>query len=396
MDRRTLFTVQAGLLLFLGSVVLFAYRTRKNRRNGEGEIWFGSGFLLAGVGLVLQAQRGLISPLYSILLGNFLYMLVGPFLNRAVARITGQKDQFLPLMSLIPVTIASFAYYTYVRPNLFIRIAEAVVVMSVMHLATIRILLRSRDQTILLATRSMAVLLGFHILPGGLRAIFVTRSANADAWFSLGGCLTIAGMALSFLWVSSLRMESELEQRAMTDPLTGLFNRRALDLIAPRELQRAIREDSPCSALMLDIDRFKAVNDTLGHAAGDRGLCAVAGVFQAILRTSDIATRLGGDEFFILLPDTDEEETAMVVGRLRDAFAALQLESADGIRFGLEISIGQITLRKASLTIEDLLHGSDILLYREKQLSRAGRGLSAAASSPSEETSAARIQASNI
>ncbi len=361
------------MLLFLGSVVLLAYYTRKNKRGDTGAIWFGLAFLFAGLGLGLQSQRGLISPLYSILLGNFFYMLMGPFLNRAMGRVTKQKDQFTLLMLMIPATIANYAYFTYMQPNVLVRTVEAVFVMSVMHLTTATLLLRSREKAIEPATRAMAALLILHIIPGTLRSVMAVKLYNADAYFSMLGTITIAGLALSFLWVSSLRMEEELEQQAMTDPLTGLFNRRALDMIGPRELQRGVRKNLPCSALMMDIDRFKDINDTLGHAAGDASLCAMADALKQSLRASDIATRLGGDEFFVMLPDTDEHTAALVAERLRSAIAEIRVTTVTGEEFSVAASIGCATMRKEQLTVDDLLHASDILLYREKQISRVGQ-----------------------
>jgi diguanylate cyclase (GGDEF)-like protein len=121
---------------------------------------------------------------------------------------------------------------------------------------------------------------------------------------------------------------------------------------------------------MMDIDRFKAINDELGHSAGDTTLCAVAAAIKTCIRESDVATRLGGDEFFVLLPDADAESAKLVVARMREAIRLLRPQTLGGHVFTVDVSIGQITHASADTTLADLLHDSDIVLYREKQVNR--------------------------
>ncbi len=369
MDRRTLFTVQAGLLLFLGTVILVGYFAQARSRRDRGAVWFSIGFLCAGVGLALQAYRGMIPPIFSIGFGNGVFMLFSAFAGRGIARTTGQKKDYFWLLILLNIaTLLNYSYYTWWQPDVLWRTIEAVPIVGLMHLACIDLLLRSRDEVIRPAIRGMIGCFLLQIVPNVIRVTMAWKTHIPDAWFSWMGIITIAGLALSYMWISTLRMHAELERSAMTDPLTGLFNRRALDVLAAREIQRSVRQGLPCSALMMDVDRFKLINDSLGHAAGDASLCAVAEALQKSLRTSDIATRLGGDEFFVLLPDCDEEAAELVVSRLRKAIAALELKTMGDEVFHISVSMGQVTERKPEMTVEDLVHAADILLYREKQL----------------------------
>ena len=391
MDRRTLFSMQAGLLLFLGGVILLAFQRQRRQRRDRGSVWFAAAYLCSGVGLALQSERGLIPPVFSIILGNALFLMFGVLANYAVCATTGQRNRaWMYLLGLNVATVANFAYFTYWQPNLVLRVTEAALVIVVMHTALIVALLRARERVIQPAMRSMAALLALHSLFALARLSPVVRRHNGDALLSWISVITIAGLAIGYLWMDSLRVHAELEQSAMTDPLTGLYNRRVLDLIAARELQRAARKALPCSAFMIDVDRFKVINDELGHAAGDASLCAVAGALQASLRSSDIATRLGGDEFFVLLPDADEAVTELVVARVRTAIEALQMRTMGGQVFSVSVSVGQVTQRGTDLTVEDLLHASAIVLYREKQISRARP-----AGSGSLQTGGAQVQPSN-
>jgi diguanylate cyclase (GGDEF)-like protein len=394
MDRRTLFSMQAGLLLFLGGVILLAFQRQRGQKRDPGSVWFAAAYFSAGLGLALQSERGVIPPFFSIVLGNLTFLLFGVLANYAVCATTRQRSRtWMYLLALDVATVANFAYYTYWQPNLILRVLEAGGVVVLMHIALIAALLRVRERVIQTATRSMAALLGLHSFFALARLSAVVQRHDGDVLFSWIGVVTIAGLALCYLWMDSLRVHAELEQSAMTDPLTGLYNRRVLDLIALRELERAVRKGLPCSALMIDIDRFKMINDELGHAAGDSSLCAVAGALQASLRSSDIATRLGGDEFFVLLPDADEAAAGLIAARVRTAIAALRLQTMGGQSFSVAVSVGQVTQRGGDMTVEDLLHASDIMLYRDKQVSRT-RGIGSG-SRQAETAGAAQVQPSN-
>ncbi len=370
MDRLTLFSMQGGLLVFMGLVVYAAGRMQKRATSDNAHLWFSIGFAIGGVGLTLQAYRGMIPAFFAILLGNGLFLLIYIFMEKAIAVTTRQRSYALWLLALDVVLVLNYAYFTYIKPDVIVRTIEAVIVMPLMQVPIWFHLLRCEEKTIRPALRAMSIVLAAHMLMNFGRIVGVLITHMADVWFTWFGVVSIAGLSISFMWVDWLRIRDELERQALTDPLTGLLNRRALEDFGARELSRAARTGAPYSALTLDVNKFKQINDTYGHAAGDKALTAVAAALRSSLRLTDVATRVGGDEFFVLLPDSDERAAAEVSSRLRRAIENTLIESANGRIFRIAVSIGQVTSR-GKTTIAELFHLSDMKLYDEKMARKA-------------------------
>ncbi len=165
-------------------------------------------------------------------------------------------------------------------------------------------------------------------------------------------------------------MEEALRQLATHDALTGLFNRRYFFTLAERELERSQRYGHPLALLMLDLDHFKAINDSRGHQAGDQVLRAVAGIIQASLRQIDVVGRYGGEEFVVLLPETARMTAVAVARRLCTAVAAESVEVQGG-RLSVTISIGvAVGFGDVALNLEEMLERADRALYAAKATGR--------------------------
>ena len=160
-----------------------------------------------------------------------------------------------------------------------------------------------------------------------------------------------------------------LELLATVDSLTETLNRRRFLELAAREVGRARRHNRPLAALLFDLDHFKAVNDTYGHAAGDQTLRQTAAAARGALRDSDVLARYGGEEFVALLPETDLQGAAAVAERLRAAVAAMTIE-ADGVRISITTSVGVAEWRDDEASLERALARADEALYAAK---RSGR-----------------------
>jgi diguanylate cyclase (GGDEF)-like protein len=179
------------------------------------------------------------------------------------------------------------------------------------------------------------------------------------------------------------RMRVSLVEQAEKDPLTDLLNRRSFDRQARHEAQRAQRSDSPWAVLMIDIDHFKRLNDSLGHAAGDVALAAVAEALRGALRTEDLAARWGGEEFVLLLVGTAPDAAFSAAERIRAALAALPLSHQERA-FTITASIGVATAHGA-MDLASVVQQADDALYAAKAAGRnrvAGTAAPAAASDP--------------
>ena len=165
------------------------------------------------------------------------------------------------------------------------------------------------------------------------------------------------------------QLEDELHHQATTDSLTGVFNRRHFEQLATAEMKRAIRLGHPLTIVLIDIDHFKHVNDTYGHAAGDQALLTFTTLCQKNIREIDIFSRFGGDEFALLLPEANSRQAYAVIERIRQAIATEPI-NLDGKLISLTISSGIASVSDAGEDFDKLLIKADQALYRAKEAGR--------------------------
>lgn len=173
--------------------------------------------------------------------------------------------------------------------------------------------------------------------------------------------------------LTNLHLLAEAEKQSMTDSLTGLFNRRSMDQLLQREIAMAERYSQPMSLVMIDLDYFKEINDTHGHAAGDHMLRAFADCVRITLRKTDLAFRYGGDEFVIALQQTPLFQAQQVVQKLRQAFLSVDFSHAiTHLDKHPTLSIGVAERSKAAniMTLASLLGAADQALYTAKNSNR--------------------------
>jgi diguanylate cyclase (GGDEF)-like protein len=210
--------------------------------------------------------------------------------------------------------------------------------------------------------------------------------------------LSLFGVAVAQVWVSDLwavplivapllllrraLMIPRLEAEARRDPKTRLFNARHLEVTLAEELERAARLERPLSLIVADLDLLRDINNTYGHLGGDAVLCGVADVFHEQLRTYDVAARFGGEEFAILLPETEQEQAVLVAERVRAAVEARRFAGPDGVEIAATLSLGVASFPRHGTTADELVHNADVALYRSKahgrnRVSVAGGGVAA-------------------
>jgi diguanylate cyclase (GGDEF)-like protein len=188
---------------------------------------------------------------------------------------------------------------------------------------------------------------------------------NAAALELIGYAANLASIA-----IERHLADAELERQAHTDFLTELATRRRFIELASAEVTRAQRYRTSLSLIMFDIDHFKAVNDNYGHKTGDNVLQKLATTLRQTLRDVDIVGRLGGEEFAVMLPETNTPEAWDAAERLRLAIAGTEMHAESDIRFHVTISVGISTLTDSACDIETLLKNADDALYIAKNNGR--------------------------
>jgi diguanylate cyclase (GGDEF)-like protein len=194
---------------------------------------------------------------------------------------------------------------------------------------------------------------------------------EAWAWVAVDMLLPVFFLILIEGWRRRDALEARLAAQSETDPLTGLPNRRGFGALADAALAAARGQGLPCAVVALDLDRFKAINDGHGHAAGDAVLRGVGAAIRAAVRGGDVAGRLGGEEFALLLPGDDLADAISVAERLRALVRATVPHPAGaGAAVTLSAGVAMVAPGAAAAAIEAAIAAADRALYAAKQQGR--------------------------
>jgi diguanylate cyclase (GGDEF)-like protein len=201
-------------------------------------------------------------------------------------------------------------------------------------------------------------------------AVVVLERAAATAEPKLG--TGVADLLIAALEGPAVALDNALalqraEALSVTDDLTQLYNSRYLNQVLRREVKRASRSGRPLSLLFIDLDGFKAVNDTHGHLAGSAALVEAAGVIRRSARETDVVARFGGDEFALILPDTGSEGAAAVGDRVRERIDDHGFLASRGLQIHMTVSVGVATLPDVAASAEELVRAADVAMYRVKE-----------------------------
>ena len=203
-----------------------------------------------------------------------------------------------------------------------------------------------------------------------LLGVVAVYAADPDRRFSPAELVTLATVVRQAeTAIDNVLLHEEAERLSITDGLTGVWNRRHLDLRSSEELRRARRFGEPFSLVLVDVDDFKRVNDTHGHQTGDAVLVELAGRLASSVREVDTVARYGGEEFCLLLPRTDVGGAELLAEKVRDAVASAAFPT-DGGELHVTVSVGVATHPVHGGTVPQLMSAVDAALYRAK---RAGK-----------------------
>lgn len=366
LDMRTI------VVMLVVSSVLMALTLAVGTRLGRvaGFVKWNAGLGLLALGWVLVAARGALPDLIGVALADAMLVaglcmeLAGliEFDKRSVPRLLLFAPGPLMFVLLIPL-LGNYGAVTLLMGVVLAAIFGAIAAVSSRlgqssGPARWMLALACSASAIMILARSADIWLNPALYPN----VFAANNLHAAAFIVLFASTIV--IPLAFLLMHRERTAAELFRLATTDPLTGLFNRRAFLDLAERELARARRLQSPYVVLMMDIDLFKRVNDEYGHQAGDRVLVGFAAVVRRCFRIEDLAGRYGGEEFCAVLPGVDIEQAVMIAERLRAAVAHCTLGDLPRTT---TISIGIAACNgKARVSLDAAIGRADEALYRAK------------------------------
>lgn len=368
-------TGMAGFLLAaaMGGIRLAGLRNPALPYWGAAGLAFGLGhqlghlFLMSGVGVPRAVALGI---------ANGLITLTHVLLLAGVGAYLGRRTHLVPLLVLAAALVAVGVLWDDMQQSLRTRVLVLSGFYLAMDIMAGVLLWRARSDG-LTAFRRFAG--GVFLLNGLFLAIRFGYAAGTESLtssfvqdpfqvlFFVVSLVVIYVLTLALSLLMFRGAEVELQRLVHRDPMTGLFNRRSLFEHAAREQARCERYGTPLALVMLDIDRFKAVNDGFGHAAGDEVICQAAARIACGLRDVDTAFRLGGEEFLILLPATGLDDAIAVAERLRMAIAR---ERMDAIGGRVTVSLGVTELARGREDWETAMCRADAALYRAKHEGR--------------------------
>ncbi|HQQ70178.1 MAG TPA: GGDEF domain-containing protein [Alicycliphilus sp.] len=348
---------------------------RSQRREGTG-LW-ALGLLLHTATYLLYLLRGQAPDWASIVLSNTL--LSGTF-ALALAAVCQFQGRALPWPRMLLPVLAMGVLFAVFVDDYRARIMLTGVIPPLQIGMVLWALWRPQPPARGCGVRLFTLGLGLQVVLLGVRgALAASDTTPLDGLMRGGFMQSVTFMAaflvvilasLGFILMTKDRADADNRYFATHDELTGVANRRALIQALDRDVAHAVRSGEPYALLMLDIDRFKAVNDTHGHRAGDRVLCHVAALLRARLRGQDLVGRYGGEEFMLLLPDTPARGAAALAETLREAVAQAPCEH-EGRAIPVTVSIGVCGARlESGDTWDRLLHAADQALYAAKAAGR--------------------------
>ncbi len=373
-DLRTIYAVAAATSLILGLLQLSAFATG---RFGRWPLWWGLSSLLIGTGVVLVVLRGTVSDAISIGLANTLtwagYLLV----LVSVRSFAGLRTK--PWHYAVGLAAPMILLILWIEPSGFSRrVALVALLMGCCDAAVAREGFRLARTS---GLRSAWILVAL-FLPTSifflLRAVLALNGHLGDElfpphpvpmhWAAAGAAALVLARGNALLLLAAERSSSQLAALAESDPLTGAMNRSGLER-AVAALSGHTGRPQRAALLLIDIDHFKTLNDTHGHAAGDEILRLFADTARSQLRQGDIVARHGGDEFVVMLPGLGLQEGMRVAERLRQAFAGA-LAARPELPGAPTLSIGVAAGDTDSQPFDQLLQDADSALYRSKRLGR--------------------------
>jgi len=365
-----------GVLLSIGSVV-FA----KVHSSFRGFYQLGIGYFLFAFGYILFAARQHINDFLSIVIANILIAIAFTVVIIGILNFLNYSNRkFIKISSflLIIITIL-FIYFTYVESNVNARI---IIISSFISGQALFITYKTyyhENPVIRVFIQFLASSCFFCALASLCRIVMTFNSAQLvnfmdagyiDAVSMIALQIFVVSTCLALSWSASQQLAQKLKVQATIDSLTNLYNRRAFEEFAEKEVNRAEREHTYISVVLMDIDLFKRVNDTHGHQIGDKVLQEFSVRLKESLRQYDILARYGGEEFMLLLPDTNVDTALTIAEKLRVTICQPVFCMENSLQLEVSASFGVASTCGGTIDWKALVAEADSALYQAKDNGR--------------------------
>ncbi len=334
--------------------------------------------LLAVISVFLMTARDQAPALLTVALANIL-LLIGPlYFYAATAEILDVRTRGIRwLLALCLAGISTEFWYSLVHSRILVRLLAHGIVVGACFAAASSLLFRNSDESTAIPARASA---WFAAVMSALQFAWLSspwllhtspsflHPDPVDAAFSYLAMVLALAATGALVWLSLCVHRGELQRIAQTDSLTGLLNRGAFEVVLSRDVRRCQRSGATLGVMLIDLDYFKQVNDSFGHAVGDRVLRCISTALVNRIRPSDVLSRYGGEEFVVLLRESGAEEAQSAAERIR-----ADIETLEDLPEGLSLtaSIG-VAVSLPGESPDELLLRADEALYRSK---REGRNL---------------------
>jgi len=335
----------------------------------------GNGLIALGLCLVVLSE--VVSPTLLSMLSYMLIIWGSMHIAFGVALVSGKRPQWSLCRAICVIFVLAYALAYSVDIRGFGGIVLFTLASSIFFGYSIHCCYTAnrdelRGSLLIVAMLSAAYIVSLCIHLVGFYLTNVNHPAQNTLWQSSALIVNIVlgfAQTIMLIVITSHRLQMDLHQQATHDPLTNVFNRRALTTLAERDIARSNRRGTLISVLMIDADHFKKINDRFGHAVGDAVLVAIAKKIQCGLRTEDILARFGGEEFLVMLPDTSLKHACEVADRIRVAISQIALPVLpSGHRF--TVSVGVAERRGVQQSFDELIEMADQALYQAKKSGR--------------------------
>lgn len=368
-----LMAVVVGLALAVSVATLVPIGSRKR----EGMLLWALGLVLYALTYLLYGLRGQVSDFFSIVVGNTALSAGLALLTHAL--LVFQQRQWPPWRIWVPVATA--VVMLLIVDSGTVRRLTLGVILGLQAIALVVIVVQRLGVTVgrgkYLVIGGLLVAIGIFVsrvvgvAMGADQSVSVDHSSLMQTITHMLGLVVLIFLTVGFVIMTKERADALNVVLAMRDELTQLYNRRAVFDALGQQLAAARRNQTPLSVLMLDVDNFKALNDTFGHAAGDRVLREIALTIQNGLRAQDVAGRMGGEEFLVLLPHATTDEAMRIAERLRQSIHDVDCLKRCDLQTTISVSVGAAQfdpVRHAGG--DELIHHADQALYRAKERGR--------------------------